>query len=444
LFFVFFHVGIGLMATVFREAMVIYFFMVVSYLLYRVFSLPNKHLEVLIATSYIVGAEVFFRMTKAYFLYETGKYMVIVFLVIGMFYNGFKRSSLTYVTYLLLLLPGVYISFLNQEFDTTFRQTILFNLSGPLCLTAAAMYCYGRSLKLKEFFTCLNFMIYPLISMTIYIYFYNVNIRDVITGTASTSATSGGYGPNQVATILGLGVFILYSRFLIPYKNKLVHLVMMFMLLAFTHRAIITFSRGGVFVGIIMVVVFTIIYYFISKIRTKFVITSRVVAVLGACIAIWTFSVLQTGGLIANRYANKDALGREKEDVTTGRVHLVNADLKAFSKYPVFGLGVGRSSVFYEEELNIELPSHNEVSRMLSEHGLLGILALLILLFAPLVTKLNGRKNIYFYPFIIFWLLTIAHSSMRIAAPAFIYGLSLLNIDYGKKETPVHREQIEK
>ena len=79
---------------------------------------------------------------------------------------------------------------------------------------------------------------------------------------------------------------------------------------------------------------------------------------------------------------------------------------------------------------------------MLSEHGSFGIIALLILLLAPLISKMNGRKNIYFFPFIIFWILTIAHSSMRIAAPAFIYGLSLLNINYGKKENTVHRKQI--
>ena len=389
----------------------------------------------------MVGAEVFFRMTKAYFLYETGKYMVIVYLLIGMFFQGFKRSSLTYFIYILLLLPGVYISYLNLEFGNQFRQDILFNLSGPLCLTITAMYCFGRTIKLKNFFTCLNFLVYPIISMTIYVYFFNVNIREVITGTASTSATSGGYGPNQVATVLGLGVFILYSRFLIPYKNKILHLVMMFMLLAFAHRAIITFSRGGVYAAGGMVVVFTIIYYFTSRIRTKFVITYRLVAVLGACLAIWTFSVLQTDGLIANRYANEDALGREKKDVTTGRVRLIDADFQAFSENPIFGIGVGQSKSFYEERLNIEIPSHNEVSRMFSEHGALGIIALLILLFAPVVSKLQGRKNIYFYPFLLFWLLTIIHSSMRIAAPAFIYGLSLLNIDYGKKETPVRREQ---
>jgi len=439
---VLFHVGVGLLATAFRPAMIVYFLFVVAYFLYRIVLLPDKQREVLIAAAYMVGAEVFFRMTKAYFFYETGKYMVILFLVIGMIYQGFKRTSLTYFIYLLLLFPGVYVSFLETEYDDKFRQNILFNLSGPICLTVAAMYCYGRTVTLKQMFSILNFMVYPIISMTIYVYFYNINIQAVITGTASTSATSGGFGPNQVATVLGLGAFILFSRFLIPYKNKLVHLVMMFWLMALSHRAIITFSRGGVFVAVAMMGVFAVILYFLSNVRTKFKLSYRIIAVAGGVLAIWLFSVLQTGGLIANRYTNKDALGREKSDITTGRAKLIDADFQAFTESPLYGIGVGRAKSYYEENLNTRIPSHNEISRMLSEHGSFGIIALLILLLAPLISKMNGRKNIYFFPFIIFWILTIAHSSMRIAAPAFIYGLSLLNINYGKKENTVHRKQI--
>ena len=378
--------------------MIVYFLFVAVYFLYRIFVLPDKQREVLIASAYLVGAEVFFRMTKAYFLYETGKYMVILFLVIGMIYQGFKRSSLTYFLYFLLLLPAVYVSYLSTSYDDKFRQIILFNLSGPICLTVAAMYCYGRTITLKQLFTILNFLVYPIISMTIYVYFYNINIKDVITGTASTSATSGGYGPNQVATILGLGAFILFSRFLIPYKNKLLHFAMMFFLMALSHRAIITFSRGGVFVSLAMIATFTVILYFVSGVKTKFKLSYRIIAVLGGIIAIWLFTVLQTGGLIANRYANKDALGREKQDVTTGHAQLINADFQAFTENPVVGIGVGRSKFYYEENINIRIPTHNEISRMFSEHGAFGILALLILIFAPLVTKFSGRKNIYFYP----------------------------------------------
>jgi len=422
--------------------MMVYFFGVVAFLFYRIAIAKDKHKAILFASAYMIGAEVFFRMTKALVFYETGKYVVIVFFLIGMFYYGFKKKAFSYFVYVLLLLPAVFITYLSINYDSEFRKMIIFNLSGPICLAIASLYCYERSIKFKDFQRLLDIIVYPLIAMTVYVYLYNPDIRDVITGTTSTSATSGGYGPNQVATMLGLGVFILYSRLLIPYKNKLVHFIMMFFLVSMAFRALVTFSRGGVIVAVIMVAVFSLVLYLSTSIKTKFKITYKLIAVLGAVAAIWLYALLQTGGMIENRYTNKDALGREKADVTTGRGRLISADFEAFQESPVFGIGVGRVKSYYIEKLNIELPSHNELARMLSEHGALGILALLVLLFTPIFSIIGGRRNIYFYPFIIFWALTISHSSMRIAAPAFIYALSLLNIDYEKPKNTVHRKQL--
>src|SRR5690606_1446765 len=264
---------------------------------------------------------------------------------------------------------------------------------------------------------------------------------EIITSTASNSAVSGGYGPNQVATVLGLGIFLLLTRLIIPYKNSLVQWTMMFFMILMSYRALLTFSRGGVLVAIVMSVVFIVIFYFSTNLKNKAKISLKMIGLFVVAMAIWFFTVLQTGGLIGNRYANEDALGREKDDITTGRVGLLETEIDAVKKSPILGVGVGRVKTYLEAELGIELPSHNELSRMLSEHGLFGIFALLILLFSPLITKMNGRKNIYFYPFIIFWGLTIAHSSMRIAAPAFIYALCLLNLDYApKKNTALHRK----
>jgi len=433
-------VGIGLLATAYRPSMLFYFLGLILYFLIRILQATDKQHQVLLAASYMMGAEVFFRMTKAVVLYESGKYAVILFLLLGLFFQGFKRKSIIYVIYLLLLIPGIYISYLDFSFGEQFRQMILFNLSGPLCLSIAAIYCYDRTVYFADFLKYLDYIVYPLITMTIYIFFYNIDVQSVITGTASTSATSGGYGPNQVATMLGLGMFILFSRFLIPYKNKMVHFVMMFFLLVMSYRAIITFSRGGVFVAIGMMCIFSLVYFLYSSFKTKIKFSYRLIAILGAVFAIWTYAILTTDGLIANRYTNKDSLGREKEDITTGRADLLNADLDAFTESPIFGVGVGQIKGYYAETLNTTIPSHNEISRLLSEHGLFGICALLILFITPLASKLKGRRNIYFFPFILFWLLTILHSSMRIAAPAFIYGLCLLNLRYEKKKTRIYRE----
>ncbi|MDC8000084.1 O-antigen ligase family protein [Aequorivita todarodis] len=432
---------IGFLAFTNRSLMFWYMLGIFGYFIYKIISSKDKVKYVLLATAYITGAEVFLRMTKAFIFYETGKYAVIFFMLLGVFFLGFKKNAFPYIIYLLLLLPAVLISLDAIAFDANFRNTVLFNLSGPLCLSFAAIFCYGRSIQFQDFLKLLDYIIYPLISMVVYISLYTPNVQDVVTGTASNSALSGGYGPNQVATILGLGIFILFSRLLIPYKNMLVHWTMMFLMIVMTYRALLTFSRGGVLVAVFMCLVFIFIIYFSTGLKTKAKVSVKVLAIVGVVLLVWSYTLVQTGGLIANRYANEDALGREKDDVTTGRVDLLAVEIDAFKENPVFGIGVGQGKFQFREEMGITSASHNEISRMLSEHGLFGIFALLVLIFAPIITKMSGRKNIYFYPFLLFWGLTIVHTSMRIAAPAFIYALCLLNLDYAPKKKPaLHRK----
>ncbi len=50
----------------------------------------NKNNEALMAAAYMAGSEVYFRMTDGVVFYETGKYMVIVFLLIGMFLQNLE------------------------------------------------------------------------------------------------------------------------------------------------------------------------------------------------------------------------------------------------------------------------------------------------------------------------------------------------------------------
>lgn len=444
-----FHIGLGFAANFSRSLMKIYVPLVFLFFLRRVIISRGKDREVLFAAAYFAGAEVFFRMTKALVFYETGKYAVMFFLVLGMFYQGFKRSAFPYVIYILLLIPGVFVAMNTLGFDANFRTEITFNLSGPLSLSIAALYCYGRKIRFREMLSLMDVMIYPLIAMTIYVFLYTPDrsLDTVATSAASNPALSGGYGPNQVSTALGLGVFLLYTRFLIPYKNKWVHFVMMFFLVAMAYRALLTFSRGGVFTAIIMAGVFTVIIYAVTSLKTKSKVTLKLLGTLGVTVGIWFFTLIQTGGMLGNRYENKDSLGREKEDITTGRLDLFLAEYKAFTDSPVFGIGVGKTKSYHEELLGTSLPTHNEISRMISEHGLFGIIALMILLCAPTLTKLQGRKNVYFYPFMLFWFLTVFHSSMRIAAPGFVYGLSLLSLVYTthdqkkKKTSSLPRQQ---
>ena len=421
--------------------MLVYMLGIFVYFILKIIYSNNKAKDVLLAAGYIMGAEVYLRMTKAMVFYETGKYGVILFSLIGLFYFGFKKNAFPYALYILFLLPGVLVTYDVISYDSNFRTTVLFSLSGPLCLSFAAIFTYGRSISFKDFLKVLDYIVYPIISMTVYVFLRTPDVRAAITGTASSFALSGGYGPNQVAVMFGLGFFILLTRFVIPYKNPLVHWAMMFFLPVFAYRALLTFSRGGVLVAGVMCVVFIVILYFSPSFKKKVKLSFSIIGIIGIGLLIWSYTIFQTGGMIGNRYANEDALGREKEDLTTGRGELMAVELENFKENPYFGIGVGRGKFEFAEELGISTASHNEISRMISEHGVFGLFALLVLVFAPIITKVKGRKNIYFWPFLIFWFLTIAHSSMRIAAPAFIYALCLLNIDYGtEKKTSLRRK----
>ena len=419
-----------------------YFVIALVFFFYRIVLAPNhlKTIEILKACAYFVGAEVLFRMTKGSISYEAGKYLVILLMLIGMFYKGISGKGYPYFIYLMLLIPSIFVASTTLSFDANFRTNIAFVLSGPVCLGVAALFCYDKKVNIKQLNNILLYMVLPIIANTVYIFFYNPSVRDVLSGTGSNRAASGGWGANQVATILGLGMFIMAARLFTKSSSLGIKILNLIIFSGIAFRAIVTFSRGGVITAILAIFAFIFIYYFkaSSKKRSKILLIFALFSV--SLLGTWIISSNQTDGFIDLRYANKDHFGREKSDVTTGRSVIFKEELEGFISNPFLGIGSSRAKDQRMELEGQRLTSHSEVSRTLAEHGMLGVIILFILIIAPLVYRTNNKKNYYFYAFLVFWFATINHSSMRIAAPAFVYALALLNVTYEKN--PVHRKQI--
>nr|WP_158231466.1 O-antigen ligase family protein [Gaetbulibacter sp. 4G1] len=387
-----------------------------------------KALEVLKACAYVLGIEVLLRMTGGVVFYEANKYLVIIFVILGLFYNGFNKKGTLYLLYIILLIPSVYVSLYLLDVGNDIRKAIAFNLSGPVCLGISALYCFGIKVTKSQLESIVNFAIFPLTSTLVYIILYNPNIANIATGTASNFAASGGFGPNQVSTILGLGLFLVTVRFFYFSKTKLIKYLDLLLIVLFSFRAIVTFSRGGVFTAVIMIIAFIFIQYktMNKKEKNKMLVSTSIFLLIAAIT--WILSTIQTNGFIEKRYANQNALGQEKKDVTTGRGDLFLMEFEEFKSNPFVGVGVGRVKDLRFQRTGIHAASHNEISRIIAEHGLLGVVAFFTLLFVPLFFRFGNRSNVMFYSFYLFWLLTINHSAMRIAAPAFIYALSLLQV----------------
>jgi len=201
----------------------------------------------------------------------------------------------------------------------------------------------------------------------------------------------------------------------------------------------VTFSRGGMLTAVIMLFILILVTYLKINYKGRVKLNYLIIFVVAAMLGIWTYSSIETGGLIEKRYANQDAAGRVKESQFTGREKILSTELEYFLENPVFGIGVAKGVELRKESTGNVILSHNEISRMLAEHGSFGIMALLILLFTPLILYLDNKDHIYLVCFLIFWLLTINHAAMRLAAPAFVYALSILKVT--KNEEPViHRK----
>ena len=375
------HVAIGLLIYLNETLAKVYFFAALAYFLYRIIAVSesNKTFEILRACAYFVGAEVLLRMTKGSISYEAGKYIVILLVLFGMLYKSISGRAYPYFIYLMFLLPSIFVASTTLSFDANFRTNIAFVLSGPVCLGLAALFCYDKKVSFEQMSQILLFMALPIIAHAIYIFFYVPDLRDVLSNTASNRAASGGWGANQVSAILGLGIFIMVVRLFTKSPTTGLKILNTLIVMMLSFRAIVTFSRGGVLTAIVTIAVFLFYYYGKVSSRKKNELISIFALFIISITITWFISINQTDGLINLRYENKDHLGREKADLSTGRGELFEDELEGFIASPFFGIGSSRAK---DQRIEVDgqgVTSHSEVSRTLAEHGIFGVVILVIL-----------------------------------------------------------------
>lgn len=389
----------------------------------------NKQNEVLLVLCYVIGSEVFLRMTGGNGLHELAKYEVILFSIIGMLYNGFSNKSAVFVICLLLIVPGVIIGMNSISFLLDVRKAITFNILGPITLIISSVYCYDKVISKAHLHKMLVFLSLPIIATVVYLFLYTPKNADIFQTTQSNFNTSGGFGPNQVSTILGLGMFAFFALFLLYSKSKKLVILNISILLIVSYRGLITFSRGGVITGVAMIIVLIALSLLYANLSAKVKVLRIIGGGIFAFFIVWSYSLYVTDGKIGNRYANQDVTGRVKKKRFSGREEITELEVDLFLENPFLGIGVGKGKEKRLKILGKEVAAHNELTRMISEHGLIGVLILLILIVTPLLHAQQNKSYLVSIPFFIFWLLTINHAAMRLAAPAFIYSLSLLRFN---------------
>ena len=115
----------------------------------------------------------------------------------------------------------------------------------------------------------------------------------------------------------------------------------------------------------------------------------------------------------------------------TGRALIYEIDLNIFIDHIFTGVGPGQATELREVYgYGKQVATHTEYSRMLAEHGLLGLFSLLILTgvsITHLLSSCSKKSKFIKILFGILAILTLSHSAMRVAMPSFIYGFLFIN-----------------
>jgi len=237
----------------------------------------------------------------------------------------------------------------------------------------------------------------------------------VFTG-ESTKLTSAGTGPNQVSTALGLGVLIAFLYAFSENRMKFLRAALIMTGIWLLGQTAFTFSRGGFWGAMIGIVVAG--FYLIRDQRSRviFTISSILIFLTSYYIVLPALDKL-SGGTLEARLRDFD---------TTGRSELALADWITFLENPLVGVGPGQSPIYHIEYFRYA-SSHTEYTRMLSEHGILGLISLIILLgvmWSRFMKRESKRTKSIVVSLTLWAAITMLHAATRLVAPAFIFGLA--------------------
>jgi hypothetical protein len=398
---------------------------------------------------YIVGAEILIRNYAVSSIpYEFGKYAVVGLLLIGRSVEQTKtRAPSALFIYFLCLLPSIFLTDMGNIDDN--RKEVLFNLSGPLSLYVAGLYFYNRKFTVEELKDLVYWGLCSLVVIIAIIYYRMPTLNNVTFALGANSKTSGGFGPNQVSTILGSGMVLLSLSYLFNFKITGKRVIDTGLLAVFTALGFLTFSRGGVisaFLAIILGYVVSLLNNREAR-KAKSLVFMIVFALL--MVGVWNYVGDLTGDTLEKRYRGETAETESKGrySVFTGRDKIAKIDIAIFFDNVMMGVGPGMSTFLrMDYGYHDNAAAHTELTRLLAEHGLFGVASLIILLVIPIrkYWQTGHIKRVNKIIIIIFFTLSIStmvHSAMRTAMVGFFYGLAFIDLSQGKK--PEDEEQEE-
>lgn len=433
------HVILGLLATLSPFPLIIWFYVVLlsgMYLLHTTAE-PFKDKVIVVLITYLSALEILCRMSRTtpWIPYEISKYLMLTLLLIGVFRRRIKLSRGWLMLW--LLLPAVLYDLSGKA---TGYMPIVFNVLGPINMALAIIYFSQLVFTQDEFKSIFRILMYPLLSAIVFTVIKTPKFDEITFSLSANHTTSGGFGSNQVSTTFGLALLLLFVSRMEGWRlssSKILDLILMF---AFAFQGVLTFSRGGMFGGVLGAAVFVLLAFRFGNFANKrkllnmffFSLLTLVFFYLG-----FNYVDKLTDGSLKYRYQGQTEgtlLGTKEQTLNnalSNRPDIFIGDIDLWQAHPILGVGVGASR-YMRDKVNGVI-AHVELSRLMAEHGLLGIAYFLLLLGHGVVLVRRATHSpdaIYFFSVALFILavFTSFHAATRTFITPLLIGLSSIGL----------------
>lgn len=376
--------------------------------------------------AYIVGAEVLWRMTGTPIFWEFGKYATILILALSIRHVSFRdRGGLPFL-YLALLVPATLVTIMSPEYDLSIvrlRKVLSFNLSGPLATAVCIVFFSRIRVTETQLHRILFSLLAPIFGVVTVIMFQISLIEDLTFHNDSMFETSGGFGPNQVSSILGFAALISFVTAVRcwHFKRFGIKWVLLALSAVFAGYSALTFSRSGLYMALGSGLVGVLFMLRDARSRSNLFVAVCLVSLLGVYLVGPQLSEF-TGGMVSKRFSDANL---------SHRGALMDGDMQVWREHPFFGVGAGMSQAYRQLATGWGAAAHTEFSRLLAEHGVPGMLAmgvLFVLGWQSVMRKRSRADRAFAATMCTFVLLYLMANAMRLVLPSFAFGMACLSL----------------
>ena len=252
------------------------------------------------------------------------------------------------------------------------------------------------------------------------------NAEVIIFTNESNFVTSGGFGPNQVSSVLGIGALAAFLLLIWDRGSKAARVMYIGLFFVFISFCAFTFSRNGVYLaglGIFAAIIF---------LERGFSYRFQTFLIIGLVSSMVLFIIYPW----ANDITNSMLQVRFMDTGLTGRWEILRADIQIWRNHFLFGVGPGMGN-FYRSFLYLNSPAaHTEISRLLAEHGFLGVFSGIMMIWMSvhsfLKTKSPTMQSVKAAGLTAFWAYLMGNG-LRLALPGILMGIAFSQEDQGEE-----------